>query len=1072
MTARRAARAPSRPAIPGPLLMAVALGAAALAQAAGAPGLVLAVAGMAIGAWVEATATRPGLDERPKKGTAPSPEATAAQREQRRWHQVAVGTTFPLPALAPGWPPLVAALAALVAATAGWSLPIAHLWGHVHMPIREVRAVNAVAAWWVTAGLAWGLRTSAGTACPGTRVNHLACWQALAGAGAGMVVGLAGALALWQVPTSTMSWPKPAGLATLVALGAVCGGWAGASRPALAHWRKTEAMRARWGQAWAELRYDPAPVLMTMREVGRATVMTWQAAPVHGARTFWPLSTKLGPYEPEAVVVILEHPDQGPNGPIAGTRHALRFDVAVWPGGLPDYCDPGTSPEEATLGAHCAMVLALEERGYGRAVPLGASRMGSPDAPRAVWQSRWAWPAGPSLAEVRPLRGELAERFGCPVVIDHRSDVLYFGAIGEAEAGLSDEEAATLERVADEDEWDSRWALVLKQGANPPTPQWSTAKDLPLANGAMVHRLAFVSRSGVDPASFQRLEPQLATVLDAAPFVAICGWPGQGRPGDRHPQAFAVYWSETVQPSSPEQLAPSPGAVWVLAGQVNMAFDAARLPRPEVVAARSLSGPDSQSVLWEVVLRLHGGATMAEVASKAPVLRQVMGVSWLVVEPGGEGAVLLMGPSPHSRSLVLAPGVDGLRLANAEWQAAWGAAGLRGTEGLRPRLVAMAPLPANPEVEALDFVLPPGLDTTTAKAGLGKLATAMSYGWVEARPSPLGPSGLRLLVAETDPLPGFVAFDFSAEASWSTGLPFATGVEGETVRFCPTESPHLLLAGATGSGKSSAAQALLWGAAAAGATLIVIDPVKGGADFAFLRAWTAAFATDITEAASVLDLLLAEVARRKAANAAAGVGSWAELAEPPPPLVVMVDEFTSLTVAGAKLPASPNETPAQTAAREALEAEAAARSSIAMAIARVAREARSAGVSLLLATQRLSAAMLDRMVGAEDLKVNLARALLGRASLPERQVALRDGVSAPSLGEQVPKGRGWFEPLSGPPQVVQCWWASQDDLAEALRARRPPPPPGSSLAALVGPGDEPELAVSMEELERREEQGQ
>jgi hypothetical protein len=709
------------------------------------------------------------------------------------------------------------------------------------------------------------------------------------------------------------------------------------------------------------------------------------------------------------------------------------------------------------------MALALGERNYGRPVPLGAERM-TADGTKAVWRSRWAWPAGPSLAEVRPLRGDLAGTFGCPVLVDHRADVVYFGALGDPEAGLSDEDAEALARVQQEDDWDERWGYVLKQGANPPTPQWATEKDLPLANGAVVHRLAFVTRSGIDPAGFQRLEPQLATVLDAAPFVAICGWPGQGRPGDRHPQAFVVYWSETAQPASPEHLAPSPGAVWVLAGLVNSAFDAARLPRPEVVAARPLSAPESPAVLWEVALRLHGGPTMADVAAKAPALRQVLGASWLAVEPGSEGAVLLVGASPHSRSLVLAPSADPLRLANSEWQAAWAAAGLKGMEGYRPRLAAVAPLPGNPAVQAFDFVLPPGVDAVLVRSALGKVATAMSYGWVEPRPSPLGPGTLRLLAAEEDPLPAFVPFDFSAAPSWEEGLPFATGVEGEAVRFSPLESPHLLLAGTTGSGKSSAAQALLWAAVAAGATVVVVDPVKAGADFAFLRPWAAAFATDVAEAASVLELVLAEVGRRKAANAAAGVGSWAELASPPPPLVVMVDEFTSLTAPGGRLTARPNESPAQAAAREALEADAAARSGIAMAIARVAREARSAGVSLLLATQRLSASMLERMPGAEDLKVNLARALLGRASLPERQVALRDGASAPSLGEDVPKGRGWFEPLSGPPQIVQCWWASQEDLAEALRARRQPPAPGSALSALVGPDEGEEIVLSLDEL--------
>lgn len=1064
MPTRRTTRArPSGPVVPGPFVIVAGLAGAGAAQAAGLPGLVVLLAGVVVGSWVEALAPRPELDEAPKKGAAPDPARARAERERNRWRTVAIGATAPAAAV-PGWPPLASFVGAFLAGVAGATLPVAHLYGHVRLAAGTARAVDALAAWWLVGGVAWGMRASAGTACPGTRITDFARWQAGAGAVAGAFCAVAGVVALHRVPAGVMEWRSLPGTVALVVLGAFSGAWAGASGPALAHWRRTEELRERWKRPWAELRFDPAPRLVSLDEVGRANLLTFEAAPVHGARTFWPISVKLAPYEPGSLVVALEAPDDGPMGPTPGTRHQLKFQVAIWPGGLPDFCSPDMTPEEATLASHCAMVLALEERGYGRPVPLGAESVAG--GAKAIWRSHWAWPGGPSLVEVRPLRGDLVERFGCPVLIDHRQDVVYFGAIGDPDAGLSEEDQQVLEQVEDEDAWDERWAMVLKQGTNPPTPEWATAKDLPLEDEAVVHRLAFVTRSGIDPTTFQRLEPQLATVLDAAPFVAICGWPGQGRPGERHPQAFVVYWSESPQPGSPEHLAASPGAVWVLAGLINTAFDQARLARPEVVAARPLSEPGSLVALWEVVLRLHGGVTMADVSTKAPALRQVMGASWLVVEPGGEGAVLLVGASPRSRSLRLGPGADPLRLASLEWQEAWGAAGLRGAEGHRPRLVEVATLPDNPAVEAFDFALPPGVDAVAVRGALGKASTAMSYAWVELRPSPLGAGVLRLLASESDPLPAFTPFDLSAEASWDAGLPFATGVEGNVVRFCPTESPHLLLAGATGSGKSSAAQAILWGAVAAGATVVIVDPVKGGADFAFLRPWAAAFAADVEQAASVLGFVLAEVGRRKAANAAAGVGSWTELAGPPPPLVVMVDEFTSLVGAGAARPrARADETPAETAERERAEAEGAARASIATAIARVAREARSAGVSLVLATQRLSASMLERMPGAEDLKVNLARSLLGRASLPERQVALRDGVGAPSLGELVPKGRGWFEPLSGPPQVVQCWWASQEDLVQALRRRREPPPPGSAFSALVGPDDEEEMVLSLDDLE-------
>jgi len=103
---------------------------------------------------------------------------------------------------------------------------------------------------------------------------------------------------------------------------------------------------------------------------------------------------------------------------------------------------------------------------------------------------------------------------------------------------------------------------------------------------------------------------------------------------------------------------------------------------------------------------------------------------------------------------------------------------LKGIEGYRPRLTAAAPLPGNPEVQAFDCVLPPGVDATLVRSALGKVAAAMSYGWVEPRPSPRGAGALRLLAAEEVPLPAFVPFDFAVEVSWEEGLPFAADVEG------------------------------------------------------------------------------------------------------------------------------------------------------------------------------------------------------------------------------------------------------------------------------------------------------
>ena len=321
------------------------------------------------------------------------------------------------------------------------------------------------------------------------------------------------------------------------------------------------------------------------------------------------------------------------------------------------------------------------------------------------------------------------------------------------------------------------------------------------------------------------------------------------------------------------------------------------------------------------------------------------------------------------------------------------------------------------------------------KAGIAKLRVATGNDFVEVRPGSAGASSLRLLVATVNPLPTRVAFDF-AEAGRCSGLAFATGIDGETVFFDPSIAPHCLLAGTTGSGKSVLAQNFLYGAALKNAEIYVIDPVKGGADFAFVKPWAHAFASDSFQAAAVMKAVYAKVVARKNANASAGVGSYLDLPEPPPPIYLLIDEFTSLMSLSPVPKAS--EDPEMELEREQIMVENAARTTIGVLAGKVGREARSAGVTLLLATQKLTVKMLDTIPSAGDLKVNLARVLLGRASFGDRASALRAFDDAPLLEGDIPKGRGLWEPLTSSAVVVQVWYAPQAELAANLVLHRTP----------------------------------
>ncbi len=1067
-----------------PVLVVAAVGLAVVSSWLGLPPVAVLWALLLVVAWVEPPVTLTGKKDDWGYPTPANPSEEARLRRSRQWRQLRF-SLVPLPGLAtgltPGWPLLASWLAGVWAGALAWLVPVV---GNRYLRAPAGHVLDAAAAFVLVVELASARRAVAPADHPGTRIDTLVpairrapgpmLARTLAGALCGLVLGV-------MLATVTHLYGPSFGWRGLVAqlhldphlrhpgivlalpsvldgLLAVGGALLAVARPwqkvALEAWSELVDTRAGWAPRWAGLKLD-APTLVEHRVLGAATIDTFEAPAHLGAVAFLPLGPKIAPaLGAGTVVAVLERPDEVGGVPAPGTRHPRRFDVVTWPAAsLPD---PTTEADPAVvqLFAHAAMVWTLEPLGYGRPVPLGLELVTAPESPKRVWASAWAWPGGPDLRTIRqasaPGGGPLVPRFpptfSCPVLIDHHADRVYLGAIGDPEVVLTEEYEVLAQHfveLAEEDRWATIWESVLKRGSVHPTIQHGVTAERKLTEQLAVRRMAFLTPWGIDPTEFLGLEAKLATALTAAPFVSVTGWTQKGS-GDRHPQAFAVHWSDKAVPQSPDLVAPADAAPWVLAGQVNAAFDDTRLARPELVEARPLTAPRSKRHLWQITVQLYEGVTAADVRSRSERLRRAMRAPWLRVEDTPRGVVLYVGAEPGQVELN-DPKRDALRLSALDWDQAWQDAGVVGTNGDVPHLTALDHLPRNPKVEVRDFLLPPGIDRTRVKANLGKLKAATANSFIEVRESPDGASSVRLLVAAQMPLPSMVPFDFKA-ADRTEGIAFATGIEGEPVVFDPIESPHLLLAGVTGAGKSSALQAILYGAATHGAELYVVDPVKGGADFAFLRGHARAFASDAIEAAAVMKAIYAEVSRRKQLNATHGVGSFLELPEAVRPcrIVVVIDEFTSL-VGQDPVPKHPFDDPDEEAERQVQLAINLAKQQVGVYAGRFAREARSAGVTLLLGTQKLMARLLDTLPGGSDLKTNLARVLLGKASSGERMSALRAFDDAPVLEGDIPKGRGLWEPLTSTAVVIQAWYAGQEQYLAELEKRVPKLDPSELL---------------------------
>ncbi|KQP63078.1 FtsK/SpoIIIE domain-containing protein [Nocardioides sp. Leaf285] len=766
-------------------------------------------------------------------------------------------------------------------------------------------------------------------------------------------------------------------------------------------------------------------------------------------------------------------------------------------------------------------VILNEETGEPTPDPSAASPSTEPEA--QAWAVTLHMPRGPGYESVRrDLVGPLTGYVGAEALADHRNGgALYIGALTEGTPPLDPNSGVTAEHLHNldtEDAWNARWAAVLKQDVNPPTIEHRTYGEQTLASGAVVMRQAFVPRQGVDLRDFFNLEPKIAATFSGAPFVSVTGWTTQDRVGERHAQAFAVHWSSTAVPSNPDTLKPlaapaRPGRrrtrsdanprdinprdprstrsvgdqtempshneayLWVLSGRMNQAFKAARLAQPETYAVRCLTTPSSPGHIWQISLRLYDGVTLAEVRGMAQKLRQNLASQWLRVEAAPDGCVIVVGADPK-RVRLAAPERDARYLASLNWEQAWLDSKVSGVGGLTPSLVDIDHLPKNDKVEVLTFNLPSGLSLPDIQAATKKLETATANAFILPRRTREGrPDQIEILACEVNPLPESSPFDWDEADTGDHRIPFATNLSGEATSYNNRDDAHLLISGTSGGGKSVALQNFVYGAAIRGWDLYVIDPSKGAVDFNFVEPYTRAVARSVWEAKGVIEAIYAEVTRRKAINGAHNCGNYRDLPEDVryPHVLVVMDEFTSLMMPE-QAPKPMSDDPGVLAEHAKVVAMNACRAYIGTYVGKIVREARSTGFTMLMATQALKAETLSKIPGANDLKDNMSRMIVGRASIGQLQAALKMPFEAPPQPDVLPAGRGLYEGNGRPAEVIQVWFEpSQAVFADRVGEYRDPIPSADRLdlsafvepeieidGGVIGPGPDPLAAAPAE----------
>lgn len=835
--------------------------------------------------------------------------------------------------------------------------------------------------------------------------------------------------------------------------------------------------RTEWRPGWETLKYDPIPRILSRKSVGQLTVDTFATPPGIGVGEFLDKEPKISPAVPggRSIAIADERNVDGQGQPVPGTQHPAQFRAVQWPvEDRPQLNDP--SLDFAVVEEYMNAIAGPAARKAAVAVPVHFDQitpLHSEESSVAAYKVTCSTLPPNLYAFMRDAAaGEFfGTMFAMELVINHRPNkdggcAFYFGSV--TDPGFVPNETAleavpgakngktTLDiigELAAEDYWKGLWSGtdVLAVGKLPIIYHEVKHTDH-LADGTEIIRQAFTLREGQSYEDLFKVEPRFRATAMRTPFASVTGFPvKRDREGERRDGAIYLSYCPPVSsegkpqtnariPAGPANLAPpEPGRgqrylaqTWVLAGRINEAFDAVRMARPEVVSARPLTNPRSRSGhIWEVRMRLYGSVTYDEVRAKSKKLRELLGdIPWLRVGYDKQLAQLYIGANPEDVELA-DERRDRARIVELDWANSFEVAKVVGSDGSLPQLVSTAVMPENADVRKIVFTMPSGVSLEKVKGSVSKLTGASGMGFISAA-SGSNPTEFELTVSRRDPMPERVGYDFDRPVV-DECLNFAVRVDGSSVFYDPSDSPHIMFMGTSGSGKSATGQNFAYGAIAAGWDVMFVDAQKEAADFKFAEHRALTVATTIEDACAAMELAYSIVRDRVRLNSTHGTTNITELPGEVRPrrLFVFVDEFNNLIDAGSRPPSRPESDPDLERSRLAAIAEYENRSRIADLTKRIAAEARSAGVHVVVMGQKFPAKLMEK---ANTLKTNAARLLQGKTNYGDRASALRAPDAAPDLGEEVPKGRAVWESVSLPVEMIQTRFATPDEYARELRA--------------------------------------
>lgn len=461
-----------------------------------------------------------------------------------------------------------------------------------------------------------------------------------------------------------------------------------------------------------------------------------------------------------------------------------------------------------------------------------------------------------------------------------------------------------------------------------------------------------------------------------------------------------------------------------------------------VMSASQLAKDGFGWSMWRVVVRLPGGLAAADVVRKTAAMQSALGVERLLWKWDGPAEVeLWAGSKPRvspRQARQWSDQRDQKSAISLLLDSAWESAKLVAADGRTPHAESVDD--AGNGLVRVVFSLPAGLSPDDIESKLDRFRATSGYAYARVEEAPKAGT-VQLLLGVKDPMPESVMIDYDVIArSKVTDLPFGVNDLGQVVYHRLDVSPHALVTGSTGAGKTSLSQVLLADAVEKGYQLVLADPEKGAADWVPFRHLALAFATSLADTVAALKWVEAEMDRRMLLNRENHVADVKDLpaGKRVPYLMCAVDEFGSL-LSSERPPKNPDGDP--TIANQIIEINEGnrLRQMCGDSVSKIAAKGRSAGITLVLCTQALNANELNLLSGAGTLKRNVARVFIGSGNAAGNVDVneIRNANRIIRSYGNMPKGRGVYQPTGGHVIGIQSWYSGGVEALEERFGSRP-----------------------------------